>query len=531
MAIKMKKWAVAVATLLAMGGMTGVPVHAQGANSCFPNDGDCDEPNGLDNCPWGTDTNDCSNPNSNFGTGSGFAGSTGGTSTAGGSAADIANSCFPNDGDCDEPNGLDNCAWGTDTNDCSNPNSNFGTGSGFAGSTGGVDTTPPVQAQDPMLNPTQGLLSLASNFMPDPLFVSINAGGDHHSAYSDVTGGECSGYFADAPDLRLQFTHNANLSLSFYLDGDGDTVLLVNPPDGAWHCNDDSDLGPWGIDPALTFDTPMDGQYNIWVGSYSPVEDDEPLSARFYISELGTFFGMMERSFFGEDERVVMDVTLAPWNMIGLVEMTEGECTGTLIGPSTVLTAAHCFAADGEIVSPPVTFRAGYSEGSEVASSEIMGFHVPAIYLTQDHSEDTFDYAFVYLSEPLGDRLGWMDVGPLTDAELAAYSAGNGPDILQAGYSFDEPEYLTGNLDCPFIEVTAQDFLSHQCDTLSGDSGSPLFIADGNRFRIIGVESHSEPQPNAEFDLNLAMYAAGVVAELQRLAAEAGSGAPSRPLK
>jgi hypothetical protein len=101
-----------------------------GPNSCFPFDGDCDEPNGLGNCPWGTDTSDCSNPNSNFGGGSGFAGG-GGSGFTG-----LANPCpYTNDNDCDEPNGLNLCAWGTDTNDCSNPRSNFGNGSGYAGTT------------------------------------------------------------------------------------------------------------------------------------------------------------------------------------------------------------------------------------------------------------------------------------------------------------------------------------------------------------------------------------------------------------
>ncbi len=105
------------------------------ANPCpFTNDGDCDEPNGLGLCAWGTDTADCSNPNSNFGSGSGFAGGGGG-----GGGGGLANPCpFTNDGDCDEPNGLGLCAWGTDTADCSNPNSNFGSGSGFAGGGGGL---------------------------------------------------------------------------------------------------------------------------------------------------------------------------------------------------------------------------------------------------------------------------------------------------------------------------------------------------------------------------------------------------------
>ncbi len=87
-------------------------------NSClWAFDNDCDEPGiGTGLCAAGTDDADC-RPGS-----------------GGGSSSGLANPCpFTNDGDCDEPNGLNLCAWGTDTADCSNPNSNFGNGSGFAG--------------------------------------------------------------------------------------------------------------------------------------------------------------------------------------------------------------------------------------------------------------------------------------------------------------------------------------------------------------------------------------------------------------
>jgi len=106
--------------------LAGAPAEAQQLhNPCpYTNDGDCDEPNGLNLCAWGTDTADCSNPNANYG---------GGTGYGGGARPDVASASCPytNDGDCDEPNGLNLCAWGTDTADCSNPNSNYGSGSGY----------------------------------------------------------------------------------------------------------------------------------------------------------------------------------------------------------------------------------------------------------------------------------------------------------------------------------------------------------------------------------------------------------------
>jgi hypothetical protein len=37
------------------------------------------------------------------------------------------------------------------------------------------------------------------------------------------------------------------------------------------------------------------------------------------------------------------------------------------------------------------------------------------------------DFAFVYLAQPIGEQVGWMDVTGLSEAELSAYRAGEGP--------------------------------------------------------------------------------------------------------
>ena len=43
-----------------------------------------------------------------------------------------------------------------------------------------------------------------------------------------------------------------------------DLTLAVNLPDGTWECNDDAE----GLNPGLGFDSPMQGLYNVWVGSF-----------------------------------------------------------------------------------------------------------------------------------------------------------------------------------------------------------------------------------------------------------------------
>ena len=122
--------ALAAAILGAWAGSGPGPAVAQLYDPCpYTNDGDCDEPNGLNLCAWGTDTADCANPNSNFGSGPGFGATTG---PAPGATAGLYDPCpYTNDGDCDEPNGLNLCAWGTDTADCANPDSYYGSGPGY----------------------------------------------------------------------------------------------------------------------------------------------------------------------------------------------------------------------------------------------------------------------------------------------------------------------------------------------------------------------------------------------------------------
>lgn len=383
----------------------------------------------------------------------------------------------------------------------------------------------PALAQDASLNPSYGVISLQANFLPDPNWVSVFAGGLTEGDFTDAASGDtCSGFFSNPPDFRMAFTTGSGLSLSITSLSQDDTVLLVNGPDGQWYCNDDT----WGLNSAVTFPTPQDGVYDIWVGTYSNPNGEYP-PAELGFTELVPFEPEILRSFFGTDDRLVLDPTLAPWNMIGLVEMEGGgSCTGTLIGPSTVLTGAHCFSNLDEEDTAPVTFRAGYQNDGQVAQAGVTSWHVPAPWRASE--QEGYDFAFFYLDQPLGDQLGWMEIGPLSAADIAAYATGAGPDILQAGYSADQPDVLTGNLDCPFVELGTENTLVHQCDTVQGDSGSPLFVQDGNGFRIIGVESYTDFRPELEFDINVAMYIANVVTEYQTLAPATAAPVPAVPV-
>lgn len=138
-----------------------------------------------------------------------------------------------------------------------------------------------AEAQDWRLNPTFGSVSLVSGFSPDPYLVSLQSGGSIDSTRS--IGGSCRGFVANAPDFRLQYQAGNVLPLIISVSSNADTTLVINGPDGNWYCNDD---GGQGLNPSLRWNSPMSGQYDIYVGTYGNASIQ---NATLSISELRSY--------------------------------------------------------------------------------------------------------------------------------------------------------------------------------------------------------------------------------------------------
>jgi len=123
---------------------------------------------------------------------------------------------------------------------------------------------PPLVRPGPdfTLDPAFGRVDLAAGFLPDPHQVDILAGGTYDASISIDPA--CRGWIAAAPDYRLTFTASSNPRLTILVESAADTTLVINDPQGIWHCNDDSN----SFDPAIAFSTPLSGQYDIWVGTF-----------------------------------------------------------------------------------------------------------------------------------------------------------------------------------------------------------------------------------------------------------------------
>lgn len=134
-------------------------------------------------------------------------------------------------------------------------------------------------AQDVGAAPNYGEVTLDSGFSPDPLVVTLSAGGNLRASSAADT---CKGFITNKPDLRIAYKASS-LPLIISVSSTANTTLVVNGPDGAWHCDDDGGLS--GSNPAIRFNTPLTGRYEIWVGTYQSGGTEQ---AKVYVSEVSS---------------------------------------------------------------------------------------------------------------------------------------------------------------------------------------------------------------------------------------------------
>lgn len=134
----------------------------------------------------------------------------------------------------------------------------------------------PQDSVDAAATATYGEIALSAGFDNDPYRVSVTSGGTVDAA--TISSG-CSGMVARAPDFEVTYTAGS-LPLTFRVDADVDTTLVINGPDGRWTCDDDSG---GGTDPKVTYAAPRSGTYDVWVGAFGGDSGPAELS----ITELG----------------------------------------------------------------------------------------------------------------------------------------------------------------------------------------------------------------------------------------------------
>lgn len=124
---------------------------------------------------------------------------------------------------------------------------------------------------DPAAPARFGAHRLAGLFEPDPQTWRVEAGGGIEASRgvdgAALVNGWCAGYITREPTLELDFDgEGAAGPLFVSVTAEEDATLAINAPDGGWWCDDD---GGSGVNPAIVFETPQAGIYDIYVGAFS----------------------------------------------------------------------------------------------------------------------------------------------------------------------------------------------------------------------------------------------------------------------
>jgi protease YdgD len=196
------------------------------------------------------------------------------------------------------------------------------------------------------------------------------------------------------------------------------------------------------------------------------------------------------------DPRARLDPDKLPWRAVGKLQVASLNvrqfCTATLVGPSTVLTAAHC------AVNPltrqywlpgSLHFLIGY-DGSNYTGHGVGVKLETGLGFDPSRPSETSgsDWALISLDTRLGspDRVLPMIHGvPET-----------GSTIMLGGYQQDHPLVLMADTDCRIVGRATDSggrlLVRHNCTGTRGVSGAPLLIVKDSKWYTAGIDVAAE---------------------------------------
>jgi len=202
----------------------------------------------------------------------------------------------------------------------------------------------------------------------------------------------------------------------------------------------------------------------------------------------------------GKDDRVRLDEQGPPWGAVGQVNVggyrMAGQCTGTLVAPNLVVTAAHCVMNPWSKTPYPlhdIHFLAGVRGAASKRHATAQCLHFPKNYqfvapekilpTMPAQKVPLHSFATDVVAIVLNNKLG-VDPAPLAEGAIPQ----PGLRLVHVAYAADHRFVPWAHFDCHLLRSEPEGPLwFNDCDTHPGSSGGPLFIRTDGTHKVAAI--------------------------------------------